>query len=127
MMIFQNYLVLSGFTLRIINGLILNTRERFYCVQQMRSVDAMDQRLYIERMKTDLSKIVVALMHSGLTQNQIAQAVGCSQPNIAMIASKKSGAIQPTLKTAMGLIDLAAKHGITPTGTKKRASKEASV
>jgi hypothetical protein len=121
MMVFQNYLVLSGFTLRIINGLICNTRERF--CWQMHSIDAIDNGLYIGRMKTDLSKIVVALMESGLTQKQIADAIGCTQPNIHFIANKKSGAIQPTFRTAMGLIDLAAKHGITPTGTKQRARK----
>lgn len=74
-------------------------------------------------MKTDLSKIVVALMRHGMTQKQIAHETGCSQPNIALIASKKSGAINPTLKVAMGLIELAEKHGYTPTGTKKRAKK----
>ncbi len=77
-------------------------------------------------MKTDLSKIVVALLKEGLTQVQIAKEVGCSQPNINMIARKKSGAINPTWKVASGLIALAEKYGITPTGTKQRAKKGAS-
>jgi len=54
--------------------------------------------------------IIKKLLKSGMTQVQIAAAIGCSQPSVSDIATGKTS--DPALSIGLALIDLAKKQGI---------------
>lgn len=56
-------------------------------------------------------KLIPKLIESGLTQVQIAQECGCSQPNISDLQNGKIK--KPSYDIGCGLVRLAEKHGIT--------------
>ncbi len=63
-------------------------------------------------MDIDIKKILRELHDIGLTQTQIGEEVGCSQPAISDFQSGKIGASRPSYKVVTGLKALADKYGI---------------
>ena len=66
-------------------------------------------------------KLIPKLIESGLTQVQIAQECGCSQPNISDLQNGKIK--NPSYDIGCGLVRLAEKHGITIPDQPKRTDK----
>lgn len=60
----------------------------------------------------DIANLVTRLQASGMTQSQIADAVGCTQPTISDLANGKIGKSRPSYKIVEGLIALAKKRGL---------------
>ena len=52
------------------------------------------------------------LLSAGLTQSDIAEAIGCSQPTISDMAAGKVGITRPSYKIVSGLEALALKHAV---------------
>lgn len=61
------------------------------------------------------------LLGAGLTQSDIAKAIGCSQPTISDMVAGKVGITRPSYKIVSGLEALAAIHAI-PTEPSSTAS-----
>lgn len=66
----------------------------------------------------DIPFTISELLATGLTQTQIANEIGCSQPTVSEMASGKVGTVRPSHKVVDGLQRLAKKHGVT-TGKSK--------
>lgn len=60
----------------------------------------------------DIIKTLSTLQALGLTQSEIASAIGCSQPTISDMTSGKAGTTRPSFKIISGLQKLAKKHKI---------------
>lgn len=60
----------------------------------------------------DIQNLVLELKKKGLTQPDIAAAIGCSQPNVSDIETGKIGKVRPSWKVVSGLTKLAKKYGI---------------
>lgn len=68
-----------------------------------------------------LQKIIRKLIKSGLTQVQIAEECGCTQPNISDLQNGKIK--NPSYDIGCGLVRLAEKHGITIPDQPKRTNQ----
>jgi transcriptional regulator with XRE-family HTH domain len=60
----------------------------------------------------DIQNLVIELKAKGLTQQQIATAVPCSQSTISDIENGVIGQVRPSYNLVTGLQELAKKHGI---------------
>lgn len=69
----------------------------------------------------DIIFTISGLQAAGLTQSQIAQAIGCKQPTISEMASGKAGVRRPSFHIVSGLQSLAARHGVPTSKVLDRA------
>lgn len=60
----------------------------------------------------DIPFTINQLQAAGLTQAQIANEIGCSQPTVSEMASGKVGTVRPSYKVVDGLKRLAEKYGV---------------
>jgi predicted XRE-type DNA-binding protein len=57
--------------------------------------------------------ILSELQRAGLTQTQIASAIGLKQPTVSEMAAGKAGTKRPSYKVISGLERLASEHNVT--------------
>jgi len=72
----------------------------------------------------DIKHVLSQLQEAGLTQAQIALAIGCTQPTISDLSTGKIGQSRPSYKIVDGLQKLAKKHGISPEPQKQNRSHD---
>lgn len=60
----------------------------------------------------DIAYTLSNLQQAGLTQQQVAAELGCSQPTVSEMQAGKIGKSRPSFKIVFGLMRLAEKHGI---------------
>lgn len=60
----------------------------------------------------DIKNTLLKLKAAGLTQTQIADAIGCKQSTVSDLLAEKIGLARPSHKIVQGLTDLAAQYGI---------------
>jgi predicted XRE-type DNA-binding protein len=60
----------------------------------------------------DIQNLLLRLKDSGLTQKQIADAVGCGQSTISDMSTGKIGKSRPSWKVVEGLLSLAERQGL---------------
>jgi transcriptional regulator with XRE-family HTH domain len=61
----------------------------------------------------NIPHILSELQKAGLTQTQIANAIGLKQPTISEMASGKAGVKRPSHQVILGLEKLAAESGVS--------------
>jgi predicted transcriptional regulator len=60
-------------------------------------------------MKPNIQDMVTRLLEAGMTQKEIADHIGCSQPNVSDMAAGKVGKHRPTYQIVRGLEELLAE------------------
>lgn len=61
----------------------------------------------------NIPHILSELQRAGLTQTQIANAIGLKQPTVSEMAAGKAGTKRPSYQVISGLEKLAAEHNVT--------------
>jgi predicted XRE-type DNA-binding protein len=61
----------------------------------------------------NIQHILSELQKAGLTQTQIANAIGLKQPTISDMAAGKAGVKRPSYQVILGLEKLAKDHGVS--------------
>lgn len=66
----------------------------------------------------NFQKIIQSLMEIGMSQREIAEAAGVSQPTVSHIYQSVWSHKQPLYRTATAILTLAEKNGVRPDGSK---------
>jgi predicted XRE-type DNA-binding protein len=61
---------------------------------------------------SNISNLLRRLQQDGMTQSEIADAIGCSQPTVSEMTTGKIGKKRPAYKLVTGIVQLAKKRGI---------------
>lgn len=59
-----------------------------------------------------IQSILIRLQGGGMTQAQIGEEIGCSQPTISDMSSGKVGKVRPSWRIVQGLTRLAKERGV---------------
>ncbi|KRB73460.1 helix-turn-helix domain-containing protein [Noviherbaspirillum sp. Root189] len=71
----------------------------------------------------DIALILAKLLEKGLTQTEIANEIGCTQPSISAMAAGKFGKSRPSYAVVEGLKRLAMERGISTLVESKTTSE----
>ena len=70
----------------------------------------------------DIKWTLARLTEKGLTQKQIGNEIGCSQPAVSGMSKGKVGKVRPSYKIVEGLKRLALENGVDPDGSETEAA-----